>query len=394
MAIKKSIILAGLLCFVAAVFAQEGDDMLRADHPERYVVQKGDTLWDISALFLNSPWLWPEIWYANPQINNPHLIYPGDVISLVYVGGEPRLVLDRGGDASLGPRVRATPHGDAIDAIPVSAIAPFLTGAQILDEDALEDLPYIVANEELQLIVGEHSNTYARGLDAPPGTRVVIAHPGHKFYLVDEPPPEIGAEPWKLGGGATLSRGLESAFDAVAFWDDDQLLGYEVITVAEGVVTRAGDPATVDITEAYREVQPGDVVLVSPDSGYDAQYFPHAPDDLQASARVVALTQAAFGAGQYQVIVLSQGLADGFENGQVFTLYRVGVVARDEVMHPAKDLEAMIFVPEDEFVTLPPQAIAQAMVFRTFEQLSYALIMKARRPVALYDLAVSPEREL
>lgn len=386
---KKPLLLAALLCFSITVSAQESQ--LAADHPDRYVVQEGDTLWDISALFLNDAWLWPEIWYANPQIQNPHLIYPGDVISLVYVGGEPRLVLERGGPQSLGPRVRATPHEKAIDALPVAAIRPFLNKAVVLDEDTIEGLPYIVANEELRLVVGEHGTSYVRRLDAPAGTRVAIARTGHVYHAVEEPPPAVQATRWEFGGGTTVSGAVESAWDTVIFWDDGEVLGYELVTVAEGVVTRPGDPAVVEITRSHQEVQRGDVVLVQPVEPYDARFVPHPHDDPAFNARIIALSNSYFGAGQYQVVALDQGAVDGVEAGHVFAVLRPGPTIRDEVMYPSGDLEAMLWL-EDPDVTLPTETIGHLMVFRTFEQVSYGLVMEATSPVHIYDVAVNPDQ--
>lgn len=405
---KKILLSVLLLCLSTAVWAQSTPDessagnaaarqdrspALRADHPDRYVVQKGDTLWDIAGKFLNNPWRWPEIWYANPQIENPHLIYPGDVISLIYVGGEPRLTVNRGDGHPtkvLHPRVRVTPHKQAINAIPLSAIRPFLTGTTLMSKAEIDSLPYVVANAERRLAVGEFGRTYVMNLDVPEGTPVRIGRPGSVFYAVDEPPPAVRGEDWKLGGGTTISNGLESAWDAVVFWEDEKILGYEVITIAEGVVVDAGQPATVAITESFRAVGQGDVVLTHPSVSYDARYVPHTHPDPSFKARVIALTDAAYGAGQYQVIALDKGRADGVENGQVYTVYHPGRTIRDTVKHPRDDVKSL-FLLEDPSVTLPPEKIGEAMVFRTFDQISYALVMEAKQPVRLYDLLVNPE---
>lgn len=161
---KKMIIavLAGSLLSVLT-WAQGG--LLRDNHPDEYTVRKGDTLWDISNTFLNTPWMWPEIWHVNPQIENPHLIYPGDVIRLIYLDGQPRLTLDRTvrlapGDAKLGPSVRVLPNEDAIPAIPLDRIDAFLSRSRILDLDDMESAPYMLAGPEKRIVVGAGDTAY------------------------------------------------------------------------------------------------------------------------------------------------------------------------------------------------------------------------------------------
>ncbi|WP_258869013.1 LysM peptidoglycan-binding domain-containing protein [Alkalilimnicola ehrlichii] len=160
--------LALLLCLPLIV----GADALRQGHPERYVVQRGDTLWDISNRFLRSPWLWPEIWYHNPEIENPHLIYPGDVISLIYVDGEPRLTVQRedrsGPTVRLSPRVREESISAAIPTIPLDAIRPFLTETRLLDGRTLANAPYIVAGADERVMGSGTDTVYGRGSTQTP----------------------------------------------------------------------------------------------------------------------------------------------------------------------------------------------------------------------------------
>src|SRR5688500_9926720 len=145
-----------LLTFAGAVISAE----LRAGHPTTYVVQKGDTLWDIAGKFLGQPWLWPEIWQANPQVENPHRIYPGDVLSLAYVDGEPRIT------SAAGPQV-----GAAIDTIPLSQIEPFLKQFTVVED--VKSLPYVVGLEDGRLVASAGQLVYVRGLvGAAPGTIV------------------------------------------------------------------------------------------------------------------------------------------------------------------------------------------------------------------------------
>lgn len=386
---KKLLLLVALLAFAVASTAQE--NTLREDHPQEYVVQKGDTLWDIASRFLKSPWLWPEIWHANPQIDNPHLIYPGDRISLVYVDGEPRLTLDRGErpTVKLSPEVRRRERPEAIRTIPLSAIRPYLRDVRVLSEDELDGLPYIVTHREQKLVAAEGGETYARGLDAEPGTRVVIARPGHVYREVESEPPRTEVDTWKVGGGNTVSGQLDRAFEKIAFWEDDsRVLGYEVLTVAEGDVIAGGDPATIRISASDREAKAGDVVLVAEGTDFDARFMPKAgPRDMGAT--VIALADTFYGAGQYQVLALDKGEADGVQVGHVLRAYRPGARVRDKIAHPSGDMDTL-FSPDDARYDLPETYSGEVMVFRTFDHISYALVMEAEQPVRVYDRLEAP----
>ena len=159
-ACKSLILLMSCALLVPLALA---DDLLRADHPDRYTVVKGDTLWDISGRFLRSPWRWPEIWHVNPQIANPHLIYPGDQLELVYIDGKPQLRLSRG-PLKLSPTVRSSPWDGAIPTIPVDAIGPFLTRPYVLDEGELDSAPYIVDFSDEHILGGAGWKAYVRAI--------------------------------------------------------------------------------------------------------------------------------------------------------------------------------------------------------------------------------------
>jgi len=389
---KRLLLTFVLLVFTFAVAAQ--DTQLRDDHPDRYVVQKGDTLWDISARFLKSPWLWPEVWYANPQIENPHLIYPGDVISLTYVDGKPRLAVERGRETvKLSPRIRTEPHREAIDTIPLDAVRPFLQEMRIVNPGDRDKLAYVVAQPNERLIAGEGDEIYVRRLDAKPGDAVIIGREGQVFRQIDSDPPRTEAERWELGGGNTISRNVHEAgsniWNAVAFWkDDSEVLGYEVIYEAEGQVVAAGDPATVHVTGSRREITPGDVVLPGINQTYNSHFEPRpAPADVHA--RVIALAEGFYGAGQYQVVALDKGSADGLQPGHTFAVHEPGRRVRDNVMHPAGDLDTT-FQPGKAKVDLPDREIGHLMVFRTFDHISYALVMEAQDVVRPNYYAVAP----
>ena len=151
-----------------AAFSQDSA-RLAADAPDEYVVQVGDTLWDIAATFLRDPWYWPEIWYVNPQIENPHLIYPGDVLGLVYVDGAPRITNVRGSSYRLSPEARATPLTEAITSISYDSVAAFLSRGVVIERDEVDALPYLVATKGDHLIAAAGNLVYVRGTGAQPG---------------------------------------------------------------------------------------------------------------------------------------------------------------------------------------------------------------------------------
>jgi hypothetical protein len=235
-----------------ALMAQTGAGMaLNPDHPERYVVKRGDTLWDISAMFLRDPWYWPEIWYVNPQVANPHLIYPGDVLTLVYVDGRPQIRLDRGtqagGTERLSPRIREEDLDDAITTIPFETIGPFLSKGAVLSKDEIDQLPYVVAIRDKHLVASAGNDLYVRGNVGSIDSGYSVVHIGEK--LVD---PET-----------------------------NDVLGYEGIFVGEGTILRTGDPATLRLNKSTREALTGDRLIVQ-DFEIPLQFYPRV---LSARAR-------------------------------------------------------------------------------------------------------------
>ena len=211
----KKKLYALMLVFAIVPLVQADTLDLAAGHPERYVVQKGDTLWDISARFLRDPWRWPDIWEKNPQIQNPHLIYPGDVVSLVYKDGQPMLRVTSGARPSvkLSPSVRTEPLVRAIPTIPIDAIAQFLTDSRVVGEGELEAAPYIVSMGKEHLVAGTSSRVYVRGIVSDQARRFGVYRRGEAY------------------------RNPDAA--------KDDVLGYEALHVADAVLEAGGDPATV-----------------------------------------------------------------------------------------------------------------------------------------------------
>jgi hypothetical protein len=355
-------------------------------HPDRYIVKRGDTLWDISARFLKKPWLWPEIWQDNPQVRNPHLIYPGD--ELVLSGGH----LTHG-QGSMEPHARITSLDDSVKPIPLSALKQWLKQARILSEDEFEHAPHVVGIEQTQLRGTAGQLAYIRGLNAPVGTKLAIARTAGRYY--DMPPRGEGAprevyrqtSDWMDGRPGMLWHHGPGEFTLSG---NVRFLGYEVLDFGTLEVTRAGDPASVLITYSDFEVRPGDFVLPIEDSPYDDQYVPHAPTKVPDNMRVVAFADALHAIGPRQVVALSRGIEDSVENGQVFSIYQDGEEVLDDTDYTEGSAKKF-FHPGDAHVVLPPEFIGHVMIFRTFQRVSYGLVMDAVKPIHIGDFLWDPD---
>jgi len=343
-------------------------------HPETYVVRKGDTLWDIAGRFLRKPWLWPEIWQANPQVANPHLIYPGDVLSLAY--------LDRVA-VQPGPRQEAP-----VGAIPLSDIEPFLKDLRVTD--AFEHLPYVVGFEDNRLRASAGQTAYVKGLEAAqPGQRYAVVRPTVKYAL-----PRTFQD-LDLAGRVTAGEG--------SLWKEyvpptgrNEFLGYELAQVNVGTVTRAaGGEATVAALQLQdgdgREVRAGDRLIPVEAQPYARQFSPHPPAAQPADVRVLAVADSFSAAGPRDVVALSAGRADGVDNGTVFSLWRPGRHVNDPTRRVPTSRQDDRFSGGDE--ALPAEYAAHAMVFRTFDKVSYALVMDGIKPVRVGYAARHPDAQ-
>jgi hypothetical protein len=357
---------AMLLTLATYAFAQE----LRDDHPATYVVQKGDTLWDISARFLKKPWLWPEIWQANPQVKNPHLIYPGDVLSLVYIDGN-RVT-------ATGPRV-----GEAITAIPLAELEPFLKQLTIVAD--AQSYPYVVGLEDDRLLSSSGQLVYVAGMSgATPGQLVQIARPINRYY-----------EGREIFYPSSLNfRGDEFHHDWVSFWADTRAtraeghsIGDEMMLHSIGEVTQvaANGVVSVLLREENRDVRVGDRVLPMEDHPYDPYFYPSAMASYPEFRRVSSVTDGLYSAGKYQVIALAVGAADGVKNGTTFGIWHQGENRPDAVGH--KNL----IEAQRNKLRMPDEFAGHAMVFRTFDRVSYALIMDGIKPIRVGDLIKHPD---
>ncbi|MBN8483014.1 MAG: LysM peptidoglycan-binding domain-containing protein [Xanthomonadales bacterium] len=354
--------------------------------PNRYVVRKGDTLWDISAKFLAKPWHWPEIWQLNPQVRNPHLIYPGD--ELVISGNG-----ITHGEGSFGPHARASSLDDAVSAIPLSALKQFLKNTRVVDEDAIRTAPHVVAIEENRLRGTSGQLVYIRGLSASVGDKFAVVRPLGRYY--DMPPEEEGQvrevhrqeRDGRYGRPSLLwSHGPHE----ITLQGRVRFLGYEVLEFGTLQVTRSGDPTSALVTYSDFEVKEGDYVLPLDPSPYDSEFVPHPPGSAPDNMRVIAFTDAMNAVGARQVVALSRGRADGVDNGTTYSIYTEGEVVHDDTDYPRGKTRAF-FHPKDAKVKLPPEFIGHVMVFRTFERVSYGLVMDSVRPVHLGDFLHDPD---
>ncbi len=336
--IRKFFIAFAALSLVSLKLAAAPE--LNANHPDRYTVVKGDTLWDISERFLTSPWLWPEVWHVNPQISNPHLIFPGDVIGLIYIDGQPRITtLKEGpnnGVVKLSPKVRAAPISTAIPTIPLDAISSFLSENRIVTLEELEAAPYVLSGKEAHLITGAGDEIFARG-DAK------------------------GAE--KLG----IYRKSERYTDP----DSGEFLGLEARAIAStSVSAQDDDVVTLRVLRSSEEVRQGDRLLVSEDRELNSTFTPSKPKE-GLMGKMIAVDSGVNNIGQYHVVTINLGAREGVEIGNVFAVYKSGGTTVDPYTK--------------ERVELPAQRAGLMMVFRTFDKLSYGLILKAQRPLAVLD---------
>ena len=321
---------------------------LRADAPDRYTVVRGDTLWDISAMFLKDPWYWPEIWQANDQIANPHLIYPGDVLRLVWIDGQPRIVRD-GGDSRLGPQIRVQSLDQAVDTIPYEAIAGFLSRPTVLTNEQVKGAPYILEIKESHLVAGSGFTVYVRGTDAPVGTRFNVFNIGDKYR-----DPDTGRN-----------------------------LGNEAMYVGTGRVVSSGDTARVQLVETTREVLRGDrLLLETPVS--TASFLPRAPD-VVVDGTILSVVDGVQLISQYQIVVINRGARDGIETGHVMSIFQSGNTAIDRW-----DKRRAWGFGANKKVQLPDEHAGELLIFKTEEQISFALVMNTTSEVHVGDAVRNP----
>ena len=353
-----------ILVAMLASTAMAQDVSVRADHPDEYVVVKGDTLWDISGKFLEKPWQWPAIWHANQQIENPHLIYPGDRISLVYVDGRPRLLVNGDKpDRAIVPGVARKLPREPIPPIDWDTIDQFVTNARVLMPGSFSDLPYVVANESQRNMATTKDLTYVRGLDGRLGSEYAIVRMRHIYYD-DNGVMERGKHRRYSVHLPIMDEYPGDVWDATMSWrrKNPPVLGYEFWDISVGRLVKNGDPATVEIQGGRTEVQKGDFILPIDDYVHDPQLIPHAMNPVPDGMEVIALTQSNYGSGHYQIIAINSGRNQGVEVGHVLSAFRPGKKIRDQVKYPTGSWAEQKTLKGDK-VTLPDQFSAHILVF-------------------------------
>jgi len=371
-------LIISLICCLLPALTFADTLSIRENAPDRYVVVKGDTLWDISAKFFSDPWRWPQVWGLNKDaIKNPHWIYPGDVVVLdraaatlkvegTTINAESGVVATptpsqaENSESSpeqnpesektnvqhvydgtrLSPRVRIGEGGhDAIPLIPLDDIKPFLKQPLVIERDELDDAPVIVAGYEKRTLLSNDDIAYVKDLPADKGLTWQIYRPG------------------------------KALLDPIS----KEKLGYEATYLGNARVEKFDDISTLRIYGAVEEIYPGDRLIQVAD-GDLANFIPRAPD-AEISARVMGIVNGITMAGQKAVVILNQGRRDGIQNGHVLALYRKGETIKK---FRARDID------------LPNMRYGLLIIFRTFNKVSYALVMQTRLPVELLDVAQTP----
>lgn len=338
-----------LICLLLPLLATADVLQVREDAPDRYVVVKGDTLWDISARFFSDPWKWPQIWGLNKEsIKDPHWIYPGDVVYLDRRTGqlsinEPVIAPPPTELVKLEPQIRVVAKNtEAIPVIPLNIVAPFLQRPLVVENESLDLAPKLVGTYEQRTLLSASDVAYAQNLPANQGLQWQVYRPSIKF--ID---PDTG-----------------------------EMLGQEVLYLGDATVEKFGDPSTLRITKAILEINKGDYFAMAT-SGFSADFLPHAPSD-KVNAKVISIYGGVQRAGQYSVITLNRGKREGVEIGHVLALFQKGETIKSN----------SLFSPN---IVLPDTRYGLAMVFRVFDKVSYALVLETKLPVQVLDSAHNPE---
>ncbi len=363
---------------------------LNPNRPEVYVVQPGDSLWEIAGRFLRNPWDWHKVWEANPTVANPNLIYPGDTLRLTYSGGRPRVRAEGGKRVvKLSPRVRVEALEAPVPTIPISVIAPFLSQPYVAQTDDIKRAPYVVGFPDERMTAGVRDSVYVRGIRDPNVTDFQIVRPGQPY---EDP-------------------------------DTGEILGYEAAFLANARVERGGDPTKLYLTQSAAEVLVDDRLVPAANEETLSNFYPMpAPPGMRA--RIIGVLGGVSQIGQYNIVVLNRGARDGIQEGHVLEGFVGGDERRDRVRagadnwdwrsespltqefwygefrqlgwledKPSPDaslpLHADVRRPNSTFVA-PFEQASTLMVFRVFDRVSFALVMRTTRAMRVLDTVAAP----
>jgi len=333
--------------------APEADpsSLLRPDAPRNYTVKRGDTLWDIATLFLKDPWLWPEVWIINPQVQNPHLIYPGDTLALAFgANGTPQIRLQNGGAARLNPRLRSSPLDGAIPTLPYASIAAFLSRPSLLTREQLKDAPQVLAFREQHLVGGSNNEIYVNNLNAPQNARFSVVH---------------------------VAGPLRDP-------DNGDLLGYEGVYTATASVLTTTNPQKAVLSDSARETLTGDVLLAAEESTPLNFVLSAPPENFEG--RIISVVDGTELIGQYRVVAINRGKRHGVVPGNIMSIDQAGAVVRDRNSR-AGTRSRLGFAPK---VRLPDERAGTLLVFRTFDRMSYGLVVGASTTIRVADYVRTP----
>jgi hypothetical protein len=364
----KSITASVLLsaCLLTLILApgvlQAQEIQLQDNPPDRYTVQKGDTLWGIAGKFLKQPWRWPELWRANrDQIKNPHWIYPGDVIVLNRVDGQWQLSLDRA--TRVSPTIRVEPlEAQAIPSIPAADIEPYLTRPLITGPEGLPGAGQIVAGRDNRVVRGEGDTVYAINIDEKSGNRWFLYRPG---------------------------RVLRS-------FDSNEILGYEMRFLGTAQVERFAEVSTLLISAAREEILLGDLLVPAPREEI-VNYMPHAPERA-LEGRIIGLpNDAAQETGRGYIVIIDRGASDALEVGHVLAVYHPAPVMVDprsydggaDILSKTSDQTKALVQPK-RYLNIPPERSGLLFVFRVFNRVAYAVVLNTTGPVFPGDVVRKP----
>jgi hypothetical protein len=344
----RIIVITGYLLFASLLpLTTQADKLVLAENaPEIYLVKKRDTLWGISNTFLRDPWLWPKIWEINIQLENPHLIFPGDQIYLVWVEGQPRLRVRRGEQSrtvTLTPQMRIDPLDSAIPLIPLEEIGAWLSGHRVISPDEMDAAPYVVASDQRHLLTAAGGQFYARG-EAPEGEKGFGIYRSGQVYRDPKTREVLGVQAQDIGSARLLNK------------HENRVLRMEVTRVTE-------------------EVRLDDRLLPDEARAIAAQFQPHAPAK-PVDGVMIAVDGGVSQIATLDVVAINRGEREGIEVGHVLAIYQTGEMVRDDT--------AM------ERVQMPDTRAGLLMVFRTFEKMSYGIVLKSNRPLVVLDRVSDP----
>lgn len=327
-----------------AVLAQNVGGLVN-NYPERYTVVTGDTLWDISTKFLTDPWRWPELWQGNPQVENPDLIYPGDVLVLTFIDGQPVLRSLRRETVKLSPTPRATDYRSAIPPIDPAAINAYINSPLVTNEDELLEAGYVVEGIDSRLIMGKYDQFYARGIDDTSYAKYRLFRPGRHFV-----------DPFT-----------------------NESLGWEAEHVGDAQMLQEGDPSRLSILDTYTDVSIRDRLRPIEREESLPFFYPKAPDNVDIRGVILERASRTEEFGALTVVAINLGEREGVQPGDVLRILSQAENRTDPV--------------NGEVYQLPEEKIGLMMVFRTFEKVSYAIVTNSSQHVEVMDAVVSPDIE-